>query len=250
MTWVRVDDQFPFHPKVLGLSLEAIGLWTVGLCYANLHLTDGEIPEGLMRLYPGAESAVRELVSRGLWRPFDGQNGSGFRVHDYLEYQPSKDDVRGKREKDAERLRVWRDGKRGETPVKRDRNKNVRYAPTPTPTPKKIDTDFELFWGVYPRHVKKADAQKAFAKAVLVASAKDIIEGARRYRDDPARDPKFTAHPTTWLNGGRWEDEFGFAATVNDVRDDGVMAMLAKSEAEAVPMPDEVKELVHGWRKP
>ena len=28
-----------------------------------------------------------------------------------------------------------------------------------------------------------------------------------RYADDPNRVEAFTAHPTTWLNAGRWNDE-------------------------------------------
>jgi hypothetical protein len=28
-----------------------------------------------------------------------------------------------------------------------------------------------------------------------------------RYRNDPNREPEFTAHPATWLNAGRWDDD-------------------------------------------
>jgi hypothetical protein len=69
-----------------------------------------------------------------------------------------------------------------------------------------INLHFEMFWNVYPRKVGKQAAIKAFAKALKSASVEDIVAGASRYADDPNRSDTFTAHPTTWLNAGRWAD--------------------------------------------
>lgn len=66
---------------------------------------------------------------------------------------------------------------------------------------------FDRFWNAYPRRVAKDDARKAWAKAISRADPEQIIAAAERFRDDPARDPQFTAHPATWLNGGRWADD-------------------------------------------
>ena len=45
MSWVRLDDNFPNHPKVVGLSDQAFRLYISGLCYASHYLTDGLIIE-------------------------------------------------------------------------------------------------------------------------------------------------------------------------------------------------------------
>lgn len=66
---------------------------------------------------------------------------------------------------------------------------------------------FEDFWKIYPRKAGKQAALKAWAKAIKVADAETIIEGARRYANDPNRKDAFTAHGATWLNAGRWDDE-------------------------------------------
>lgn len=67
---------------------------------------------------------------------------------------------------------------------------------------------FEDFWSAYPRKVGKAAAKTAFVKACIAQGGpKEILEGAKRYRNDPNRVDAFTAHPTTWLNAGRWEDD-------------------------------------------
>lgn len=67
--------------------------------------------------------------------------------------------------------------------------------------------DFAVFWSIYPRREAKAAARKAWDKAIKRADPGRIVAGATRYRDDPARDPQFTAHPASWLNADRWDDE-------------------------------------------
>ena len=55
----------------------------------------------------------------------------------------------------------------------------------------------------------KKTAEKAFAKALKEgAHPKDIIAGALRYSAErDGQEPRFTKHPSTWLNAGCWEDE-------------------------------------------
>lgn len=69
------------------------------------------------------------------------------------------------------------------------------------------DPDFDDFWNVYPRRSDKGHARRAWAKAVRKCDPRDIIRGAASYRDDPNREPEFTAYAATWLNGERWLDE-------------------------------------------
>lgn len=68
--------------------------------------------------------------------------------------------------------------------------------------------EFDSFWNAYPRKVGKQAAWKAWVKAVKTADPPVLIEAAQRYAASRrGEDPKYTAHPTTWLNQGRWEDE-------------------------------------------
>ena len=69
------------------------------------------------------------------------------------------------------------------------------------------DDRFVEFWDTVPRKVGKGAARKAWAKAVKKADPQVIIEGMRRYRDDPNRSDEFTAHPSSWLNAERWDDD-------------------------------------------
>lgn len=81
-----------------------------------------------------------------------------------------------------------------------------------TPEPKGInlslDGQFAEFWELYPKKVAKPAALKAYGNALKRAPHEQIMRGAEAYREARrGQEPKFTAHPTTWLNQDRWNDE-------------------------------------------
>ena len=109
MGWVRLDDQFPQHPKVIGIGPLGIAMQIAGLCYCNRYLTDGFVPESAIptlldfreldqHAFNGVGGvcwmAVEKLVSSGIWE----RVGGGYNIHDYLFYQPSKARVLKERE--------------------------------------------------------------------------------------------------------------------------------------------------------
>lgn len=122
MSWVRVDDHFPEHPKLLALgplAPLAAWLWLSGLCYANRHLTDGFVPQSFVEAqasYTGADPLVlaEGLCNALLWHRVLANssqslaNESGFTIHDYAEYQPSKAQVMKHRKKNALRQQLFR----------------------------------------------------------------------------------------------------------------------------------------------
>ena len=97
--------------------------------------------------------------------------------------------------------------------VLNDEVKTSLHKPKENPNPEPKDLDhpeddrFTEFWDTVPRKVGKGAARKAWAKAVKKADPQVIIEGMRRYRDDPNREDEFTAHPSSWLNAERWDDD-------------------------------------------
>ncbi len=73
--------------------------------------------------------------------------------------------------------------------------------------PRGEDALFDAFWEAFPLKKGKDAARKAWAKAIKRGDPHAIVDGARAYRDDPERDPKYTKYPQGWLNDGRWEDD-------------------------------------------
>lgn len=67
---------------------------------------------------------------------------------------------------------------------------------------------FEKWWARVPLKVGKGQARKAYKAALKKASADELLAGIVRYAAERADQPsKYTAHPATWLNGERWNDE-------------------------------------------
>ena len=127
----------------------------------------------------------------------------------------------------------------------------------------KGETPFDLFWKVYPLKVGKVAAKKAWSKAVQETDHNEIILGALSYAEDPNRHPSYTAHPSTWLNAGRWADDplptrevspdekRSLEATEARLKAERVkaesQAWFAEQEAlkrQAVPMPESIKKLL------
>ena len=82
MAWARVDDGWWSHPKVMGLSLEARGLWISALSWSCAQ-RKSKVPSQFVRMVGAVEGQADELVGAGLWRPVQG----GWEIHDWAEYQ-------------------------------------------------------------------------------------------------------------------------------------------------------------------
>jgi hypothetical protein len=81
-----------------------------------------------------------------------------------------------------------------------------RKKDSPLPPKGDVETEFHRdFWPVYPRHVGKDAALKAFIKARKSAALSDIMAGLNRYAFKA--DPEFQPHASTWLNAGNWKIE-------------------------------------------
>lgn len=101
MTWVKIDDNFPDHPKVAGLTDSAFRTHMRAICYAARYLTDGAIPTSVLRSI-GPRRAATELEAAELWTKTD----HGWQINDYLDYNPSREEVEQRR--NAARIRMQR----------------------------------------------------------------------------------------------------------------------------------------------
>lgn len=69
------------------------------------------------------------------------------------------------------------------------------------------EEEFNVFWRSYPRRVARANARKAFDKAIKKATMQELLDGITAY---VAHKPSYCdyAHPASWLNAERWLDEY------------------------------------------
>jgi hypothetical protein len=192
-----------------------------------------------------------------------------YTIHDYWHHAPEY--VRKRRDREAERTKKY-DGQyppksaRHPAPAVSDRSVTGRCpengappSPSPSPSPNKKKTlsaddglglgPFERFWAAYPRKVKRAKAQEAWDKLDpspdLVAAIMTGLERAKRSKDWTKDNGDFIPHPTTWINGRRWEDE----VTPADASDNRTEFEKAFDALPRVRPTQEQVAAVMGWDK-
>lgn len=98
MSWFRLDDQGAFHAKVIAAGNEAYGAWCRAGQWSSYHGTEGKIPRATA-LTIAKQKIWERLVVAGLC---ESQGDDGWLIHDFLDYNPSAEEVRSKRESRAE----------------------------------------------------------------------------------------------------------------------------------------------------
>lgn len=259
MRYVLLLESAYDNGKLCSLSHRAFRLWANSLSYARKHQTDGQLrPDQvtvLLRLYQLTQRDVDELVEKRAWERVEG----GFAIHDFLEVNPSEDELSGVSEVRAEAGRrgglksaaarrkqaiaealaskqaeanakqtasnidIEGDGERELDPEDDTDTSAVPAAVEGAPAPVRLldvpevcskarpdEVDFEAWWRVYPRHVAKLPASKAYAArraegrpaAALLAAAQHLAAYVDEYRVPNDKIP----HATTFLNQHRDEE--------------------------------------------
>jgi hypothetical protein len=131
--WAKLDDGFLDHRKVFiagdaigknGPAI-AIGFYSIGLMYANKHLTDGRLPAAVVKQFHHVERPLvvaAALVEAGLWDVVDG----GYQIHDFHDHNFSAAQVKSSREWDRRRKALYSDVDLVEAVRARDRGR-CRY---------------------------------------------------------------------------------------------------------------------------
>lgn len=102
MTWAKLDDQFPSHPKIVRVGPEAAWLHVCAICYCARYLTDGFVPKEAVPTLSTLRQPLRladRLVEERVWR----DRGDQYELHDFLDYNPSREHVENERRLARER---------------------------------------------------------------------------------------------------------------------------------------------------
>lgn len=137
--WSKIEIDYINHDKFKAINANAICLWHEGKNYCDVRLTDGLIPEATAKLFRFYSKKAVEMLTRScglkpgtsepyaaLWEVVDG---FGFKMHDYLAHNDSRDVVEARFAEAAaqrERRKQWqkdyRDQRKAE---RRQRSDNV-----------------------------------------------------------------------------------------------------------------------------
>ena len=101
-------------------------------------------------------------------------------------------------------------------PVQCKREKKSKFSK------RKRDAYFDRFWKLYPRKVSKQTARRKFETIIETVEPEIIIAAVEKQRETIWADrlgtpeEQFIKHPSTWLNGGCWEDEYSPPPSLSD----------------------------------
>jgi len=123
--WVKLDDQFYAHPKIVRVGPLGMALQVAGLCYCNQFETDGFIPlakartllswefqkaekdrlvsysidigSGMRGETVTSDFVIELLLHEGIWE----EQPDGYLIHDYARYQKSRVEIEELRTKRA-----------------------------------------------------------------------------------------------------------------------------------------------------
>lgn len=178
MPYQLVDDQMHCHRKIVKAGNEATGAWMRIGNWCSAHLTDGAIEHEVALLFAKREAVLDRLVSVGLLE----RDGADFRVHDYLDWNPTANEVKEKREETrSSRMAAGlvgarkRWGSNSKTDGKRIANGWQNDGPTPTPTPTpNHDHEYEAHRSAALAELAKTDSPQNLTRAE--SDAKQAIE--------------------------------------------------------------------------
>lgn len=206
MSWVRIDDGMPEHPKIVGLTDTAFRMHISALCHCSRYLTDGVFTERAFRVMTAnvprssRARAKRELILARVWVQTRDDDGTlGYEIHDYAEYQPTRADVLEQRQNTANRVARWRQkNQRGNVVTNASRNgapiPSHPLPPNPRTAGEQENGDLEPLSprdaGTNPRAQKhRTKAQRAHA--VFVDRTKGLYH---QWLAEDGADPETVAH--------------------------------------------------------
>lgn len=209
MPWFKVDDTFPMHEKVLAAGNSAIGLWVRAGAWSMQQLTDGFVPNHVLRVL-GTPKERRKLVEVSLWEESRG----GIRFKNWDERQPTKVQIEAARQAANERQRHARERAKSRRESRRDTGVS-HGPPDPTrPDPTVVPTELPPS-GSAQSAAKKSratrlpdDWQPSDAHRALAAErGVDITEEADKFRDwaagNGATKKDWAATFRNWLRNAR-----------------------------------------------
>lgn len=203
MVWFKVDDGMPFHAKTVAAGNAAMGLWVRAGAWSAGQLTDGFVPDHMVRsLGTAAQASV--LVKVRLWERADG--GYRFWQWNAPGRQPSRVDVEARRDDARERMANARSSEH----VRANKPRSSRSVPQPRPDPTRPEGSEEpLAPADKRRGTRLADDWKPSAELVEAMRTEGIPDDlARRelpkFRDywagKPGKDGRKADWDATWRN--------------------------------------------------
>ena len=108
MPWIQFDDHFPNTIevlRVLEVDAKPLGVHLLASCWTGAHLTDGSVPDEVVRSFKADPDDIDRLCDAGLWQKVEG----GYLLVQHLAANRCRAQVEADREAANERKRLSRE---------------------------------------------------------------------------------------------------------------------------------------------
>lgn len=135
MSWAKLDDQFFVNRKARAVGLEGRSLFLASVCYCAMQQNDGRFPAEDLEVVAAMAGVPQEIADRlvavGLWHAAEG----GYEVHEYLEYNPSREQVVARKERAEKAAKARHHPAPSNAPSNADGKAFALPLPSPSPSP-------------------------------------------------------------------------------------------------------------------
>lgn len=229
MAWFKVDDAFHSSKPVLKIPrryrAQAVGLWILAGTWSAQEESDGFIPEYVLEELCGTPAIASHLVRAGLWIEVTGESqegsaipdgssgvsgGAGWQFHNWAKYQPTREELEEKREKERIRKANYRMSQRDKegTPAGRtqghQRESNTPDPTRPDPTPlKKEEANASSTRGTrIPADFAVSPSMVAWARANApgIDGQRETLKFINYWQAKSGKDATKVDWPATWRN--------------------------------------------------
>lgn len=153
MIYAGIDVNIITHEKAEAAGPEAFGLWCWGMCWAQVHESDGRLPRILvLRALSGRRNVMlaKRLVAVGLWSVEDD---GGWTIWNYASKNQTREQIQAKKDAAKKRKEEWKARQSGDWNANGTRSGNAsehgpehplpppsQSQPPPPPPPPKEET--------------------------------------------------------------------------------------------------------------
>ncbi|EDY43927.1 hypothetical protein [Streptomyces sp. SPB074] len=264
LMWVRLDDRFPSHRKVALLTDGAFRLHVSALCWSAEHLTDGRIGDRELPLVARVRSlkaTARRLEAAGLWL----RQEDGWLIHDYLDFNPSREEIIEQRRKNAARQEAYRRRHQTAPPEPAEPHEPGERPEPPEPgdiAPRDGGTDAvsngvtgepseagECTTATRRRHDGDTSAQRNCTKETQNAQVSELRDGVTDSAPSPTPTPTYVADVVELSTGREHPEPLPLTPIeIDGFRLTDAMRRWATQTYPDVPLDHETQKFVWHWQ--
>lgn len=136
MPWIKLDDGFWDHPKIIAVGERLAVLHQRAMMWSARHATGGHIPDGALRAIGMTRAQARKLTENRLW----DEAKDGWKIHDWEVYNPSHEGQKERRDAWEKQRLKWREEKAAYRARRKNSASGTPDSPSDTPDNVQPDT--------------------------------------------------------------------------------------------------------------